>query len=190
MRTASSSCHDRKRNVWLRLWFFPYFFFYQVSKFSFDPGHGFKREAQRSWAESDPSDEPLYLVHHEEPQRGALQLSTKQPGQCQSGRNRHAYVPLSFCYGSACMLSHPCVELHFLVSNSTVVETLTNSGKSPTCVQSFKDGCCSSVTVSPLFCFAPPWTTLTLSLVTRQVHCSHLSLSFNPTLTWLLRRFP
>lgn len=39
----------------------------QVSKFSSDPRHGFKREAERPWAESDPPDESLHLVHHEEP---------------------------------------------------------------------------------------------------------------------------
>ena len=41
--------------------------FYQVSKFPSDPRHSFKREAERPWAESDPSDEPLHLMYHEEP---------------------------------------------------------------------------------------------------------------------------
>lgn len=39
----------------------------QVSKFSSDPRHSFKREAECPWAESDPPDEPLYLLYHEEP---------------------------------------------------------------------------------------------------------------------------
>lgn len=39
----------------------------QVSKFSSDPRHGFKREAECPWAESDPPDEPLYLLYNEEP---------------------------------------------------------------------------------------------------------------------------
>lgn len=39
----------------------------QVSEFPFNSRYGFKREAERSRAESDPSDEPLHLMHDEEP---------------------------------------------------------------------------------------------------------------------------
>lgn len=54
---------------------------FQVSKFPSNPRHGFKREAERPRAASDPSDEPLHLMHDEEPQGRAVQLPSKQPGQ-------------------------------------------------------------------------------------------------------------